>query len=311
MGTTFSDPLEVSVTGLGDKSAANVPVTFAIVAGGAGGSFAGMGSPTVVTVDTNASGVATAPTLTANSMAGSYFVSIAVQGVVIPGAFSETNKPGAAVSITAAAGANQTATVGTVFAHPLEVIVQDPYGNVVPNTSVTFTAPTGGATGTFSVTGSPKSVTVKTNAAGLATAPAFTAGKIAGAYTVTASAGDLTTSLSETNGAGAPAVLTVTGGSGQETSVNAAFADTLEVTVRDRFGNLLANVPVTFTAPSTGAGVTFAEPGSPSQVVVTTNAAGVATTPTLMANNTAGSFIVTASVAGVKKGVSFQETNGE
>ncbi len=77
----------------------------------------------------------------------------------------------------------------------------------------------------------------------------------------------------------------------------------------DRFGNLLANVPVTFTAPSKGAGGTFVTTGSPTQIVVNTDSAGVATAPTLMTNQSAGRLIVTASVAGVKKSVSFQETN--
>ncbi len=93
--------------------------------------------------------------------------------------------------------------------------------------------------------------------------------------------------------------------------MNTAFASLLQVMVTDEFGNPLANVSVTFTAPNTKASGTFAATGSPTQVVVNTNAAGVATAPMLVANANKGSFIVTASVKGVKKAVSFQETNAD
>ncbi len=56
---------------------------------------------------------------------------------------------------------------------------------------VTFTAPSSGASGTF---GGSATATVATNAAGLATAPAFTANGQAGSYTVTATAAGVGTS---------------------------------------------------------------------------------------------------------------------
>jgi hypothetical protein len=297
------------VTGPTLKPAADVPVTFTIVAGGAGGSFVATGSPTVETVATNASGVATAPTLAANTTSGSYFVSVAIQGVVIPALFSETNKAGAAASLTVSTGTNQTATVGTAFAHTLQVLVKDQYGNVVPNASVTFTSPSTGATGAFNATGLSHHITVKTNASGLATALALEAGGIAGSYKVTASIGSLTTSLPETNLAGSPAEVIVTGGSGQRTTVDTAFASALEVKVTDRFGNSLDNVTVTFLAPSKGVSGTFETTGSPTEVFVNTGSEGVASAPLLMANADAGVFTVTASATGVKKKVSFRETN--
>jgi hypothetical protein len=230
---------------------------------------------------------------------------------VRPAVFTETNKAGSAASIAIAAGAGQTATVGAKFAHSFQLIVKDLYGNVVPNAAVTFSTPTTGPGGTFSLTGSPTHATVKTNAAGLAIAPAFTANKVAGSYTVTASIGSVKTFLNETNVAGAPAIDTIKGGSGQSTTLNAAFANLLQVTVTDRFGNLLMNVPVIFSAPSKGASGTFATTGSPAVVVVNTDAAGVATAPLLVADENAGTYTVTASVEGVKKVVSFRETNVE
>ena len=186
VGSTFSSALQVAVTGSTGKPAANVPVTFTIVAGSAGATFQSTGSAAPVMVFTNASGIATTSKLAANTTAGSYSVSVAIQGIVVAN-FIETNKPGAAATINITAGANQTATVGAKFAQVFQVTVMDQYGNLVPNVSVTFTAPTSGAGGTFLVANSPTHTLVKTNAAGLATAPVFKANKVAGSYSVKAS----------------------------------------------------------------------------------------------------------------------------
>jgi hypothetical protein len=56
----------------------------------------------------------------------------------------------------------------------------------------------------------------------------------------------------------------------------------------------LANVPVTFSTPTTGASATFS--GGATSATVNTNATGNATAPTLTANNTGGQYSVTASV---------------
>jgi hypothetical protein len=194
----------------------------------------------------------------------------------------------------------------------LQVVVKDPFGNVVPNALVTFTAPATGATGTFSAFGGATRVQVRTNAAGVATAPAFVAGRLPGSYSVVASvnsfAGTFTTSLSETNVVGTPASITIKAGSGQHAKVGSAYAALLQVVVKDRFGNLLSGVAVTFKLPLTGAGGTFAG-GSLGQVVVNTDSSGVAAAPTLTANAIAGAFSVSASALGIKAPVVLKLTN--
>jgi hypothetical protein len=102
--------------------------------------------------------------------------------------------PASPAALTGAGGTPQSAVVGKAFAAPLVVSVTDAFGNPVPGISVTFAAPAGGPGGTFA--GSPL---VTTDAAGRATAPAFTANAAAGSYTVTASAGGLAVSFSLTN----------------------------------------------------------------------------------------------------------------
>jgi hypothetical protein len=88
--------------------------------------------------------------------------------------------------------------------------------------------------------------------------------------------------------AGPPASLTPSG-TPQSAVINTAYA-TMQVTVKDASGNLLSGVPVTFTAPVSGASGTFV--GSTS---VNSNASGVAAAPMFTANGTIGAFTVTAS----------------
>ena len=87
-------------------------------------------------------------------------------------------------SVTATAGTPQTVYLNTAFSQ-LQATVRDAAGNPLPGVNVTFTAPAAGATGTFP--GALRSVTVVTNANGLAAAPVFTSNGVNGSYTVTAS----------------------------------------------------------------------------------------------------------------------------
>src|SRR5208337_1676604 len=91
-------------------------------------------------------------TFTANTHAGSFGVTASTIGVNGTGAFSLTNSPGSPTHIAVAAGASQTATVGTAFVVPLQALVTDPYGNPVSGVSVLFAAPTTGVSGSFSGT---------------------------------------------------------------------------------------------------------------------------------------------------------------
>ena len=294
--TAFATALQATVKDVNGNPLSGVSVTFAAPASGAGATFGGS-----TTVTTNTSGVATAPALTANGQAGSYTVTASVAGVSTPASFSLTNLAGPPASVTATAGTPQSATVSTGFATALQATVKDGSGNLLSGVSVTFAAPTSGASATFG-----GSATVTTNASGVATAPALTANGQAGSYTVTASVAGVSTpaSFSLTNLAAGPASVTATTGTPQSATVSTGFATALQATVKDGSGNLLSGVSVIFAAPGTGASATFG--GS---ATVTTNASGVATAPALTANGQAGSYTVTASVAGVSTPASFSLTN--
>jgi len=107
--------------------------------------------------------------------------------------------------------------------------------------------------------------------------------------------------------AGAPFSVTMTGGTGQSAIVNAAFASTLQVLVRDYFGNAVPNVTVSFTAPPSGASGVFQGHGQ--TAAVTTSSQGVALAPAFTANSTVGSYTVTASVTGVAASAGFALSN--
>jgi len=87
-------------------------------------------------------------------------------------------------AISAGSDTPQSAVIGNAFASPFQVTVTES-GSGRPGIPVTFTAPTSGASGSFSA-----SAVVLTNVDGLAIAPPFTANSIAGGpYNVTAGLG--------------------------------------------------------------------------------------------------------------------------
>jgi len=104
-----------------------------------------------------------------------------------------------------------------------------------------------------------------------------------------------------------PASISASGGSGQSTPVNTAFASPLQATVLDAGSQPIPGVTVTFTAPGSGASGTF--PGSLLTLTETTNNSGVATSPTFTANSTSGNYTVVASVSGLTPTASFSLTN--
>ena len=180
--TVFTTPFQATVKDANSNPVSGVTVTFTAPGSGASGTFSGSVTATAVT---NSSGIAIAPTFTANATAGNYTVSASASGAA-PASFSLTNNAGGASSVTATAGTPQSATVSTAFTTALQATVKDAGSNPLSGVTVTFTAPGSGASGTFSGTGTATATAV-TNGSGVATAPAFTANATAGSYTVTAS----------------------------------------------------------------------------------------------------------------------------
>jgi predicted outer membrane repeat protein len=275
-----------------------VPVTFTAQVGGSGASGL-FGASAVANSATGFDGVARAPFLTANTTSGAFQIAVTSPAGAVN--LDMTNLPGAPVNLSATFGSGQSATVGTAFPSFLTALVIDTYGNPVPDVSVTFTAPASGPGAGFLGSGT-NSETVSTDSAGNAVTTAVIANTVSGTYSVGASAGALNTSFGLTNTAGAPATMTITGGNSQSATVNTAFAAPLSVNVVDSFGNPTPGIPVTFSAPGSGASGTFGGPNP-----VNTDGSGNATSPTLSANTVAGAYTISAASGAAS--ASFNLTN--
>jgi uncharacterized repeat protein (TIGR01451 family) len=192
------------------------------------------------------------------------------------------------------------------FAFPATgVTVYDADSNPVPGVSVTFTAPTSGASGTFP--NGLTTYTTTTDPTGYASM-ILTANQTVGAnYPVVATVGSLTTQWLFTNTANVPAHLVVTSGNNQSVPLNSAFNE-LAVQVTDASNNPVQNIPVTFT-PQVNNGAT----AGVSPAIVYSNIysipaySGIATLSSAFANGVAGTYTITASVGSIS--VALTETN--
>jgi len=308
INTAFTTPLGATVEDAFGNPVliAGTTVTFTAPGSGATGNFAN--GTHANSSSTLANGVATTTAFTANATSGTYLVAATSAGLTGVN-FSETNAVGAASQVVTSGGAGQNATIGTSFATPLTVTIEDAGGNAVlaAGTTVTFTAPASGASGTF-LNGTPIT-SVTTNGSGVATATAYTANTTSGGYSIVATSTTLTAaSLAETNNAAAASQVVATGGANQSGTVGTTLGSALSATIEDSHGNpvLTAGTSVTFTAPASGASGTFAN--SLSTTTATTNISGVATATAFTLNTTAGSYAVVASSAGLTSGA-LSETN--
>jgi uncharacterized repeat protein (TIGR01451 family) len=205
---------------------------------------------------------------------------------------------GTGVALSATEGAGQSAAVNASFAQA--VTVQGP-----PNATVLFTFPSTGPSAYF-IDASETSTTVTADGSGLATSPGIVSNSISGTYNLMASAPGLALSalIPLTNTAATPAAIAASLGNSQTQTINTAFPAVLQAAVTDAYGNPVPNVAVTFTAPGSGASATFAGSGT-NVAVVNTNTSGIAVSPVITANSTAGAVNVLATVKGASKAANF------
>jgi hypothetical protein len=229
-GSAFQANLQVAFTNTDGcpvtAAVAGIPVTFSAPAAGASGVFSATAANTV-TVGSDASGAVSAPTLTANYVAGGYTViassaygsvSFALTNVegLSPSACGTASdvtgsasiapaKPaGKPTKLTVGVGATELAPAGARFPIRLAVTVTDADSAPVPGALVTFAAPNRGPSGFFATrSGRPHMhvhrVQVRANVCGVAVAPAFTANRHAGGYVVVASVEHLTAAFALVN----------------------------------------------------------------------------------------------------------------
>ncbi len=227
------------------------------------------------------------------------------------GSSSSTTTTPPVTTIAATSGSGQSAVVGAAFTNPLVATVMS---GTTPASGVTVTLTAPYLTdGEFATTTPGITDTETTNSSGVATSKVFTAGTLAGSYTVTVTTSGAATpaSFSLTNTAGAAVNLTIpsaNGGNYQGTTFSTPFPNPLVAQVTDSDGNGVQGISVTFTINpgSTGASGSFTGGGNAEGV--NTDANGNATVSGLVANATIGSFTVTASSTGFTS-VNFTETN--
>jgi hypothetical protein len=227
VGTLFASPPTIEVLDALGNPVADATISFTEANGpnGAGGSF--NGNATV----TNAQGLAVAPPLIANGVAGSFTIT-AHYGTLLATTLTLTNLPGSPAALMAAGGDHQAATVATTFAMPPTALVLDALGNPVGGALVSFSVANGpgGASGSFG-----GQTTVPTNDQGLAVAPPLAANSVAGRFTVSAHVGaSLSTTFVLTNLPGPAnklAVVTV------PASVFGGAGFSMQVDVEDNSGN--------------------------------------------------------------------------
>ena len=192
-GQPFSNPLVGLVEDQYGNPVPGAQLTFSTPASGASASFTN--TTNAETDPTDDQGEATTSTLTADNTAGTYAAHATVAALSLtPAQFSLTNQaPAAAMSIVM--GNNQQARETRQYGVPLEVKVVDSAGNPVSGVTVTFIAPSSGASGTFAAcaVGNPTAYQCSqiTDSSGNATASALTANTSAGSFQVTANLTDV------------------------------------------------------------------------------------------------------------------------
>jgi len=251
-GASIAPAVQVSV----EDASGNVVTTAANSITMAIGTNAGSGTLSGTLTVAASSGVATFSNLSINKAGTGYTLSASSLGPpALTGATSSTFNvtAGTTTTMTANAGTTpQSATINTAFANALAVTVSDANGNAVSGVNVTFTAPGSGASGTFSNT--TATISLATNASGVAAAP-FTANLTAGgpynvAATVTGVATPANFALTNTN---PPPVITPPLSPTSATALGPTFTLTITGTsfvsgATVTFGTVTGLVPATLNA---------------------------------------------------------------
>jgi Carboxypeptidase regulatory-like domain/Bacterial Ig-like domain (group 1)/Prenyltransferase and squalene oxidase repeat len=196
LNATYAQPLVATVRDNLGNTMAGVVVTFAAPNSATVASATFPGGNTAVT---GANGQASV-TAKANGVSGSFTVSATAPNVSGSADYALIISAPAAALLEYVSGSPQTAKTGTAFTLPLVARVKDDSGNPMAGITVSFAAPSGGASATFTAGN-----TAVTNASGLASLTVM-ANTTAGSYSITATAagvpGSASFALTNTQGCG-------------------------------------------------------------------------------------------------------------
>jgi type II secretory pathway pseudopilin PulG len=195
ISTSFLSPLSALVTDAYGNPVSGATVTFKAPTSGASGTFhattaggtclASGTAQTSCTATTNAYGVATSLTFTANATAGVYAPTAGVNSVTTP--FSETNTKGTLAILTGAQNFGTTSTDAGTSAGSIIIQTQDGNGNPVVQTStltLTLTYPV--ASGSLTLTTDPSTVTIPAGSSSAVVNVVSSTSSAGGTFTFTA-----------------------------------------------------------------------------------------------------------------------------
>jgi hypothetical protein len=259
VGTAVASPPSVLVKDALNNPVSGVAVTFTVTLGG-GTVSDGTTTGSAVTINTNASGVATVANWTLGTTAGLDSVVASATGLTSVG-YSATAQAGAPTTLTIVSANPQSDTVGSTVTAPPSVKVTDTHNNPVSGVAVKFKVATG-AGKVDDGTGPADSVTISTNASGIATLTSWTLGTVSGTNNNTVGAstpafpGIIPVTFTASAAPGAPATIAKTAGDNQTVKASTAVPILPSVHITDQYGNIVATgTAVTFT-PSAGGSVT-------------------------------------------------------
>ena len=245
-GGTISTPPAVKVTDAFGNPISGFAITFAVASGG--------GTITGGAATTNPSGVATISSWTLGTTAGPNTLTASGVGLTPPSVtFTATGSAGAATTVIAAGGNNQTGTAGGPVATPPSVKVTDANGNPVEGFNVNFSSGSGN--------GAVAGGSAVTNASGVAAPDSWVLGTTPGVQTLVATAGSLTGSpitFSATAVPPIPAKVVRISTDPQTGTIGKPVKDVPAVRVLDAANIGVPGYTVTFEVASGGGSVTGA-----------------------------------------------------
>jgi PKD domain/Secretion system C-terminal sorting domain/FG-GAP-like repeat/FG-GAP repeat len=134
---SFNQRIDVRVTNAQTSTPIKeIKVSFSLPTTGASATFSDRS--TLKIVETNAEGFAQVDLGNANTIAGTYFVTVQIAGQNQSVKFTLTNKPADAYTLTITEGSNQRTNVNTPFDKPLTLKLADIYNNVIEGVYVNF-----------------------------------------------------------------------------------------------------------------------------------------------------------------------------
>jgi protocatechuate 3,4-dioxygenase beta subunit len=310
LGRQFQGTLQVALANTDGcpltGNLAGISVDFVAPGGGASGIFASTGTGAAV-VGTDAQGVATAPPFTADDTAGSYSVDAESDYGTVRLYLTNT-AGGLPASIGVQGAAAQEASVNSRYAQPLQARVTDASGNPVQGAAVSFSIVPGVTGAGASFLGGQGAATTDSN--GIATSPPLLANGSPGRFAATASTDGLSAVATYAlDNHAASMTIETTATSDPTATVDSRYRTPLQARVLDASGQPVEGASVTFAIQPSAAGAGASFIGGAAQATETTDASGVATSPALLANKTAGTYSATATTAGGSRAATYALEN--